>query len=322
VSPLLTLLSFALRVSFGFAVAMAITPPRWVGSGFYRVHLWVLLGVFTLAALVVLSVKGSPDSAVEFFGDSAASASAPESADAEEGSESSDAPLARQPASSVKTPNPSKAPWYILSLQEMLVYYDPWIAGVVLLSLVIAAAVLSYVGSVVWLYEEATLGRWIIVAIAALALVAALLLPDAKRPAAAFALLPALDVISSGLLAGVILAAMLLGHWYLNAPNMNLAPLKRLVLLAIAMVVVRAAVSGTGLAVEFASMPTSVTQLGLTWWLLVTLRWVAGLLLTLVLTVLAWQTLKIPNTQSATGILYAAVAVCFLGELTEMLLAT
>lgn len=46
------------------------------------------------------------------------------------------APL-EEPASSVKTPNPSKAPWYFLGLQEMLVYYDPWMAGVVLPSMVI-----------------------------------------------------------------------------------------------------------------------------------------------------------------------------------------
>ncbi|MFO0817776.1 MAG: hypothetical protein U1A77_07540 [Pirellulales bacterium] len=41
------------------------------------------------------------------------------------------APL-EEPASAMKTPNPSKAPWYFLGLQEMLVYYDPWMAGVVL----------------------------------------------------------------------------------------------------------------------------------------------------------------------------------------------
>jgi hypothetical protein len=41
------------------------------------------------------------------------------------------APL-EEPASAVKTPNPSKAPWYFLGLQEMLVYYDPWMAGVAL----------------------------------------------------------------------------------------------------------------------------------------------------------------------------------------------
>jgi hypothetical protein len=46
------------------------------------------------------------------------------------------APL-EAPASSVKTPNPSKAPWYFLGLQEMLVYFDPWMAGVVLPSLIV-----------------------------------------------------------------------------------------------------------------------------------------------------------------------------------------
>jgi len=37
-----------------------------------------------------------------------------------------------EPAATARTPNPSKAPWYFLGLQEMLVYFDPWIAGVVL----------------------------------------------------------------------------------------------------------------------------------------------------------------------------------------------
>ena len=46
------------------------------------------------------------------------------------------APL-EEMASTVKTPNPSKAPWYFLGLQEMLVYYDPWMAGVVAPSLVL-----------------------------------------------------------------------------------------------------------------------------------------------------------------------------------------
>jgi hypothetical protein len=50
------------------------------------------------------------------------------------------APL-EQPANPANTPNPSKAPWYFLGLQEMLVYFDPWLAGVVLPGLIIAGLI-------------------------------------------------------------------------------------------------------------------------------------------------------------------------------------
>jgi hypothetical protein len=46
------------------------------------------------------------------------------------------APL-EEPANPALAPNPSKAPWYFLGLQEMLVYFDPWLAGVLLPGLII-----------------------------------------------------------------------------------------------------------------------------------------------------------------------------------------
>ncbi len=56
-----------------------------------------------------------------------------------------DAPT-EQAADPNRTPNPSKAPWYFLGLQEMLVYFDPWHAGVVLPSLIIVGLmVLPYI---------------------------------------------------------------------------------------------------------------------------------------------------------------------------------
>jgi hypothetical protein len=51
-----------------------------------------------------------------------------------------DAPL-EEPANPTLTMNPSKAPWYFLGLQEMLVYFDPWIAGVVMPTLIIVGLI-------------------------------------------------------------------------------------------------------------------------------------------------------------------------------------
>src|SRR5260370_1560113 len=55
-----------------------------------------------------------------------------------------DAPL-EQLANPLLTPNPAKAPWYFLGLQELLHYFPPVVAGILMPGLlVVALGVVSY----------------------------------------------------------------------------------------------------------------------------------------------------------------------------------
>jgi len=51
-----------------------------------------------------------------------------------------DAPL-EQLANPLLTPNPAKAPWYFLGLQELLHYFPPLVAGIIIPTLVVVSIV-------------------------------------------------------------------------------------------------------------------------------------------------------------------------------------
>ena len=146
---------FIFRLSFGLALGMAITSPRQVTSGYYRNHLYVLLGLNVLATMVAAAGSG------QFV-------------------------------------------------------WPP-----------LLAAIVSYVGAVLWLYEKPRVASrpwrsW-----------------PASRSGGAWAdtpwqrttgpldtLLLALGPPSGGLVLGITIAAMFLGHWYLNTPTMAIGPLE------------------------------------------------------------------------------------------------
>jgi hypothetical protein len=124
--------------------------------------------------------------------------------------------------------------------------------------------------------------------------------------------------VTSALLLGAAMSAMLMGHSYLIAPGMSMTPLLRLLAAFAIGVGLRLAVDGFGL--WHWSATHRFASLGNDELLWLPLRWLVGFVLPLVLGWMAWQTARIRSTQSATGILYVVVIFCFLGELTALLL--
>lgn len=181
----------------------------------------------------------------------------------------------------------------------------------------IATAAVSYAAAVAWLYERRTVGQALLVAVAALALYGGLSMPPASASAATGELHAAIEFVTAGLVLGTTLAAMFLGHWYLNAPGMAIRPIEMLVWCLMAATLLRIGVCAAELAGQFSASPAYGLRSPFVW-----LRWIAGLAATLLLAGMTLRTLKIPNTQSATGILYVAVIMTFLGELSALLIAS
>ncbi len=177
-------------------------------------------------------------------------------------------------------------------------------------ALLIAAAVCAACGYVSWTLERSPGGVTLIV-VCVLSLIGALALrePGAGR---------FIGAMSSAILLGAAMSAMLMGHNYLVAPTMSLTPLFRLMgTLAVALVL-RGVADGWALVAWARVHPFDTLQADALLWLPV--RWLVGLIGPAVTCWMAYESAKIRSTQSATGILYVAVIFCFLGELTALLL--
>ena len=118
-------------------------------------------------------------------------------------------------------------------------------------------------------------------------------------------------------LPGIALMDMLLGHAYLTAARMTIAPFRRLNV-ALAGVLVMRIIVGIGAIVLQSRFPTELfwQRFGL----LVATRWVVGLLVPAVFVYMAHDCIKRRSTQSATGILYVAGVLIFIGELVALYL--
>jgi quinol---cytochrome c reductase cytochrome c subunit, bacillus type len=99
-------------------------------------------------------------------------------------------------ADPMHTPNPAKAPWYFLGLQELLHYFPPMVAGVLIPGLVVAALVvipyfnINIEGRSIW--AELRQRRWVMIAVPAF-LVAIFLLFDLKQFGQSGEAVPKLD---------------------------------------------------------------------------------------------------------------------------------
>jgi hypothetical protein len=126
------------------------------------------------------------------------------------------------------------------------------------------------------------------------------------------------DAITSALLLGATMGAMLLGHWYLVTAGMSVGPLLRLT--AVMGLACLSKVGTTTAALLLYGWPPAphgwMMLLFVPPGLFYVIRLVLGLAGPLALTPLVWKTTRIQSTQSATGILYASVVLVLIGELT------
>ncbi|HEX9609790.1 MAG TPA: hypothetical protein VGA26_03340 [Candidatus Limnocylindria bacterium] len=117
------------------------------------------------------------------------------------------------------------------------------------------------------------------------------------------------QVVIAALALGAVNAAMLLGHWYLVTPRLSPAPLRRMMWLLLASLVLQ----GVVFAVALLAVGTDALADGIGW--LTWLRLAVGVLLPLVVTLLALLASRAASLQASTGLLYIGLALVMAGSI-------
>jgi hypothetical protein len=137
-------------------------------------------------------------------------------------------------------------------------------------------------------------------------------------PAGERALVVATDL-TSVLLLGSAAAAMILGHWYLVVLDLPISALRRLTVLLIVGLVLRAFAVGLALAGPVHAGYENALLVAAGLWspdgVFVWMRLLFGIAGPLSLVWFIWKTVEIRSTQSATGILYVQLFLVLSGEL-------
>ena len=117
------------------------------------------------------------------------------------------------------------------------------------------------------------------------------------------------QLVLAALALGAVNAAMLLGHWYLVTPKLSPAPLRRIMWLLIACLVLQA----LAFVVALVGVGTEALAGGLGW--LTWLRLGVGILLPILITVLAILASRAASLQASTGLLYIGLALIMAGSI-------
>jgi hypothetical protein len=160
-------------------------------------------------------------------------------------------------------------------------------------------------------YLVASLARWprawLAIGVGAVGMAALVILAAAggSRSAPLFAG----QLLIAAVALGAVNAAMLLGHWYLVTPKLSPAPLRRMMWLLVASLVLQGVAFGVALGVV-GTDPLDGSMAWLTW-----LRLAAGIVLPIGVAILALLASRAASLQASTGLLYIGLALIMAGSI-------